>query len=79
MQIWIRMEYKQRPNCVSVESDAIIVHVIKAGLTEEKLHDVPASDVSVKFQGEEVRPGAAVSGYTNTADDNPLVFALEGM
>lgn len=73
------MEYKQRPNGVLVESDAIILQVIEAGLTKEKLHDVPASDVSVKFQGEEVRPDAAVSGYTNTAYDNPLVFELEGM
>ena len=81
MKIWIQMQNKRRATSVSVETDAFIDDVVEAGLTKMKLNDVAACDVTVRFDGAEVPPDAAVSGYTDTTDDNPLLFEIveEGM
>ena len=81
MKIWIQMQNRRRATCVSVETDTFIDDVVKAGLAKEKLNDVAACDVTVRFDGAEVPPDAAVSGYTDTTASNPLLFEIgeEGM
>ena len=73
-QVWCKVESYPKPFRVRICQNAQVIDIVEAAIQKEKLQTT-SSFVNVKFEGEELMPGAQISQYS-TSDGNPLLLEL---
>ena len=73
-QVWCKVKSYPKPFRVRICQNAQVIDIVEAAIQKEKLQTT-SSFVNVKFEGEELMPGAQISQYS-TSDGNPLLLEL---